>query len=306
LYLFPTERVEKLQHKKILIIADIEGSSGCYDYGDSAFMGAGWPKACREMSLDINAVVAALFHARVENIYVKDFHRTGHNLFPRMIDSRATLTQGYAIGPVPGIGNPTNATGLIMVGMHAPSGTQGFLPHTLTSRISRLMVNGSPMSEAQLFSASLAPFGIAPLFFSGCPEACDHAAAAIKGISCLAIDKFSREHPFDAVSWRKKLATMAVLAIEKTNARVHNPSGPFHAVVTMREGKKAARKIAVQWNFAQRGADLHLDAKNLQELYGMLINLAYLTPFTQKILPLGLPLYNRMGKLGRLWAEIHS
>jgi len=38
----------------------------------------------------------------------------------------------------------------------------------------------------------------------------------------------------------------------------------------------------------------------------MLINLAYLTPFTQKILPLGLPLYNRMGKLGRLWAETHS
>jgi D-amino peptidase len=298
--------MERLQHKKILIIADIEGSSGCFDYGASSFMGKGWPKACREMSLDINAVVAALFHARVENVYVKDFHRTGHNLFPRMIDSRATLIQGYAKGPVPGIGNPTDATGLIMVGMHAPSGAEGFLPHTLTSRISRLIVNGRPMSEAQLFSASLAPFGIAPLFFSGCPEACDHVAATIKGISCLAIDKFSRERPFDAVSWREKLATMAVRAIEKSNARAHNPPGPFHAVVTMREGKKAARKIAVQWNFTQKGADLHLDAKNLQELYGMLINLAYLTPFTQKILPLGLPLYNRMGKLGRLWAETHS
>ena len=96
---------------------------------------------------------------------------------------------------------------------------------------------------------------------------------------------------------------MAVLAIAKTNARVHNPPGPFHAVVTMREGKKAARKIAVQWNFTQKGADLYLDAKNLQELFGMLIKLAYLTPFTRKILPLGLPLYNWMGKLGRIWAE---
>jgi D-amino peptidase len=295
-----------LQHKKILIIADIEGSSGCFDYEASSFMGKGWPKACREMSLDINAVVATLFHAGVDKIYVKDFHRTGHNLFPRMIDSRATLIQGYAKEPVPGIGNPTDATGLMMVGMHAPSGAGGFLPHTLTSRISRLVVNGRPMSEAQLFSASLAPFGIAPLFFSGCPEACDHVAATMKGISFLAIDKFSRKRPFDAVSWREKLAAMAVQAIEKTKARVHNPPGPFHAVVTMRAGKKAARKIAVQWNFAQKGADLHLDAKNLQELYRMLISLAYLTPFTQKILPLGLPLYNRMGKLGRLWAETHA
>lgn len=292
-----------MQHKKILIIADIEGSSGCFDYGASSFLGNGWPEACREMSLDINAVVAALFHAGIEKVYIKDFHRTGHNLFPRMIDSRATLIQGYARGPVPGIGDPTDATGLIMVGMHAPSGAEGFLPHTLTSRISRLMVNGSPMSEAQLFSASLAPFGIAPLFFSGCPGACDHVAATIKGVSCFAIEKFSREKPFDAVSWRKNLATMAVLAIAKTNARVHNPPGPFHAVVTMREGKKAARKIAVQWNFTQKGADLYLDAKNLQELFGMLIKLAYLTPFTRKILPLGLPLYNWMGKLGRIWAE---
>ena len=130
------------------LIADIEGCSGCFDYGASSFMGKGWPKACREMSLDINAVVTALFHARVENVYVKDFHRTGHNLFPRMIDSRATLIQGYAKGPVPGIGNPTDATGLIMVGMHAPSGADGFLPHTLTSRISRLIVNGRLMSAA--------------------------------------------------------------------------------------------------------------------------------------------------------------
>lgn len=295
-----------MQHKKILLIADIEGSSGCFDYGASSFMGNGWPKACREMSLDINAVVSALYHAGVETVYVIDFHRTGHNLFPRMIDSRATLIQGYAKGPVPGIGDPTDATGLIMVGMHAPSGSEGFLPHTLTSRISRLMVNGIPMSEAQLFSASLAPFGISPLFFSGCPEACKHVATAIKDISCLAIDKFSREKLFDAISWREKLATMAVLAIEKTNVRVHNPPGPFHAVVTMREGKKAARKIAVRWNFNHKGADLHLDAKNLQELYGMLIKLAYLTPLTLKILPLGLPLYNGMGKLGRLWAEVRS
>jgi len=298
--------MERLQHKKILIIADIEGSSGCFDYGASSFMGAGWPKACREMSLDINAVAAALFHAGVETVYVKDFHRTGHNLFPRMIDSRAKLIQGYSKGPVPGIGDPTDATGLIMVGMHAPSGAKGFLPHTLTSRISKLMVNGTPMSEAQLFSASLAPFGIVPLFFSGCPEACDHVTTTIKGISCLSIDKFSRQRPFDAVSWRKKLATKAALATEKTETCVHNPPGPFHAVVTMREGKKAARKIAAQWNFTQKGADLHLDAINLQELYVMLINLAYLTPFTQKILPLGLPLYNKIGKLGRLWAETHS
>jgi D-aminopeptidase len=292
-----------LQHKKILIIADIEGSSGCFDYPCASFMGRGWPRACLEMSLDINAIVVALFAAGIQQVYVKDFHRTGYNLLPQYIDPRAILMQGYSKGPVPGIGNPPDATGIFMVGMHAPSGAKGFLPHTLTSRISRLMVNGRLMTEAQLFSASLAPFGMAPLFFSGCPVACDYAAAAIQGISCVAIDKFNGARPFDAISWRRELAFQAVKTIEKPGYRVYNPPGPFHAVVTLRDGKKAARTIAVRWKLLQKGADLHLYALTLQKLYGVLIKLAYLTPFTQKALPLGLPLYNMIGRMGRFWAE---
>ncbi len=292
-----------MQHKKILIIADIEGSSGCFDYASASFMGKGWPRACREMSLDINSVVTALFDAGIQNIYVKDFHRTGHNLFPHMIDPRATLIQGYRQGPVPGIGNPTDASGLFMLGMHAPSGAKGFLSPRLTCRISRLVVNGRLMSEAQLFSASLAPFGMAPLFFSGCSSACCHTAAAIEGVSCFPIDKFCREKPFDAISWRRKLATLAVEAIREKGSRLYDPRGPFHAVVTMRDGRKAAKTIAVRWKFIQRGADLHLTALTLQELYGKLIKLAYLTPFTHKTLSLGLPLYNLVGKIGRLRAE---
>jgi hypothetical protein len=58
----------------------------------------------------------------------------------------------------------------MMIGMHAAAGTTGFLAHTLTSRLSSLTVNGRPMAEVELFSASLAPFGIPPLFFSGCPR----------------------------------------------------------------------------------------------------------------------------------------
>ena len=292
-----------MQHKKIFIIADIEGSSGCFDYPCASFMGRGWPRACLEMSLDINAIVVALFAAGIQQVYVKDFHRTGYNLLPQYIDPRAILMQGYSKGPVPGIGNPPDATGILMVGMHAPSGAKGFLPHTLTSRISRLMVNGRLMSEVQLFSASLAPFGMTPLFFSGCPVACHYAAAAIKGISCVAIDKFNEKKPFDTISWRRQLSARALAAIKTPRSRVYNPPGPFHAVVTLRGGKKAARTIAVRWGIVQRGADLHLSALTLQELYGMLIRLAYLTPFTQTLLPLGLPLYNLMGKIGRLWAE---
>jgi len=46
--------------RHVLIIADIEGSSGCPDYAASAFMIPGWTYACLEMTRDVNAVTTAL------------------------------------------------------------------------------------------------------------------------------------------------------------------------------------------------------------------------------------------------------
>jgi len=80
----------------ILIIADIEGSSGCWDYRASKFMTDEWSRACVEMTLDVNAVVRGLFDAGVKQVTVKDFHRTGYNLLPEMIDPMARVVLGQA------------------------------------------------------------------------------------------------------------------------------------------------------------------------------------------------------------------
>ncbi|MFH2058819.1 MAG: M55 family metallopeptidase [Pseudomonadota bacterium] len=90
--------IKPIHHKRILILADIEGSSACNDYESTKFLGKGWPKACRGMTRDVNAVVEALFNGGVEKIIVKDFHRTGYNLFQSGIDKRATLISGYRMG----------------------------------------------------------------------------------------------------------------------------------------------------------------------------------------------------------------
>jgi D-aminopeptidase len=73
----------------LLAIADIEGSSGCRRYADGAFLSPSWPAACREMSRDAKAAVRALWDAGAGPIRVVDFHRTGFNLLPEEIDSRA-------------------------------------------------------------------------------------------------------------------------------------------------------------------------------------------------------------------------
>ncbi len=269
----------------------------------SSFLTPSWPEACYKMTLDVAAVVDALFKAGAESIIVKDFHRTGFNILPELINHRAVVDQGYRIGPVPGIGNPLQATGLLMIGMHAPSGSNGFLAHTLTSRISRLEVNGALMSEAELFSASLAPFGLTPLFFSGCPVACHHVLQKIPGVHCYPIDKSKLQPETSESEWRKSLAETAAESLSNKEHMPFHPAGPFEAVVEMRDGSKTAEKLAERWNLQVSDSRLLLQHNDINQLYNQLMEICYLTPTIRKILPLGLHLFNLRGRLGLSWVR---
>ena len=217
--------------KRILIIADIEGSSGCWDYRASSFMTPEWARACVEMTRDVEAVVQALFDSGVETVRIKDFHRTGYNLLPELIDSRSEIVHGYRAGPVPGIGDPGDADAVMFLGMHAASGTAGFLAHTLTSRIEQLAVNGKPMAEIELFASSLAPYGVRPILYSGCPVSCVQARTAIQHLTTYPIDKAGGIKAFDTEAWRSGLASAAVESLENDLPVPYQPEGPFRALV---------------------------------------------------------------------------
>ena len=287
----------------ILILADLEGSSGCWRYRASSFLTDEWCRACLEMSRDVSAVVSALFKAGVKTITIKDFHRTGYNLFPELIDSRATLISGYRVGPVPGIGNPNNAQAVMFLGMHAASGSDGFLAHTLTSRIARLEVNHRFLAEIELFAGSLAPWGIRPVFFSGCPVACKQAEVVIENINCFPIDKSRGPENFDARIWRSALAQEAVKSLANHKAKPYEPVGPFNARVTMRDGEAEAARLARRWKFEQAGSQIRICSASIHQLYLELIRLCYLTPTIEKVLPLALVAFNLKGRIGIIRAR---
>jgi D-amino peptidase len=288
--------------KSVLIIADIEGSSGCWSYSAGRFMTQEWYAACIEMTRDVNMVVTGLFDAGVTEVTVQDFHRTGYNLLPELIDSRARVISGYRLGPVPGIGDPGMAGAALFLGMHAASGSSGFLAHTLTSRIQRLEVNEKAMSEVELFSASLAPYGVRPIFFSGCPVACTEAKQTIEGIKCYPIDK---SQGFHVDAWRSGLQRAAIQSLDNVAMEPYLPKGPFKAVVTMRDGEKPAQKIAKRWDFDCEGARILLAASDFDELYRDLIRLCYLTPLIERIVPVALLLHRLQGYIGLAMVRRH-
>lgn len=284
---------------RILIVADLEGSTGCYDYNASRLLTREWASSIIDMSLDLDHVVRALFEAGVEKIIVNDFHRTSYNLLPGLIDKRAVLRQGYVSGPIPGIGSPEDTETVMFLGMHAPSGSPGFLPHTLTSRIARLEVNDFLLSEAQMLASLLSPYGIAPVFFSGCSEACKDITSKLKNIVTVTIDK-KHDSPCDTRSLRLTLAESAVKAINNIHAAPYVIDGPLSARVTMRDGEKAARLIADRWNLSHHEATLYLETPDMESLYSILVKICYLTPCIERHIGPALAVYNAYG-----WCALH-
>ncbi len=292
-----------MRFTRVLVVADIEGSSGCWSRRASAFMTPEWRRACVEMTRDVDALVRSLFGAGAAEVRVVDFHRTGHNLLPERIDPRARVLSGYRRGPVPGMGDPAGAEAALFVGMHAASGTPGFLAHTLTSRLALVEVNGRLLAEIALFAASLAPFGVRPVFVSGCPAACAQAEALIPGIRIFPLSKSGGPGALDAAAWRRGLAEAAALSLENRAVHPWDFQGPFRTVVTLRDGDAAARALAARWGIEVHGRRLFFTAADAHQLFLTLIRLCYLTPFVERTLPVGLFLYRLIGRAGLAWVR---
>ncbi len=191
----------------------------------------------------------------------------------------------------------------MFLGMHAASGSDGFLAHTKTSRIALLEANQRLLAEIELFAASLAPWGLRPVFFSGCPVACKQATAVIQNLECFAIDKSRGVDKFDSNAWRSELAQAAVKSLTNHRTIPYEPAGPFNATVTMREGKAVAAKLARRWKFERAGAQIRIHGANMEQLYLKLIRLCYLTPSIEKMLPLALVAFNLKGRIGIIRAR---
>ena len=289
--------------RRVLIIADIEGSSGCWNYAASSFLTPEWAPACAAMTQDVQCVVRALFREGVEEIIVKDFHRTGYNLLPEQIDRRARVDSGYALGPIPGMGDPGQAEAVLFLGLHAASGTEGFLPHTMTSRLAEVRVNDRPLPEVALFASVLAPYGVRPIFFSGCPSACQQATMTIPGISTWPINKKDGPAEFDRRAWQSGLARKALESLTNDATRPLDGKGPFTVQLVFRDGARAAQKIAHRWRLKRAGDAVRFDVEDLSALFLMLSRICYLVPALLPFLPLGLPLYNVMGRAGLTWVR---
>ncbi len=284
------------------LVADMEGSTGAWTRAHT-LLGREWQEARGELTRDLNAISGALFDKGVKGVIIKDFHRTGYNVIPSLLDRRVKLVSGYYTGPAIGYGKIHGADFALFIGFHASGGNEkGFLPHTLTSRIAEILVNGKRICEAELFAAALALFRVPVAFFSGCPAACQEVMEAMGWVVTYAVPKdplvFQDEERRKAYieSTRNGLREKVKEVSDPGDLPLFNlKAPPFDCRVKFRKTAEALR--ANSWGFSREGTTIRFHTKEFLELYENLLKIAYFPKWAYLLRHIVIPLTRVAGRL---------
>jgi len=291
--------------KVAYVVADLEGSTGAWSKAHTLLGTPEWQQARVELTRDINGVAEALWERGAGAVIVKDFHRTGYNLIPKYLDKRVRLVSGYYSGPAVGYGKLYGADFALFVGLHAASGNEkGFLPHTLTSRIAEIIVNGERVCESELFASVLSEFHIPLSFFSGCPEACEEVSRKMNWVITYPIakdpgiygDETKRQEYIR--NKREGLRTRIMEISDPTSLPLFSMKPPFDCRVLFHDEKETRRLKS--WGFLQEGRGVRFQADDFSTLYRNLLKIAYFPKLAYKLRSVVLPLTRLIWKIQSL------
>lgn len=156
---------------RILVLHDMEGLSGQDDWRTFDF---DYPDAYRRgqelLAGDVNAVVDGLFAGGATQVDVVDGHGSGNpepDLRRDLLDRRATqVLRDTPFRQYVDLVAPDVYDGVVLVGMHAKTGSGGFASHTFTMGI-EFRMNGLAITESELVAFSWGRAGVPIIMVSG-------------------------------------------------------------------------------------------------------------------------------------------
>jgi len=162
---------------KILIAADMEGTSGVTLWDHVTSGHTEYERFRKVMTEDVNAAIRGAYDAGVDEVIVADGHGKMANILLEQLDPRAALNAGSPspFSMVQGI--ETGVDGVLFVGYHARAGSQNaILDHTYSSKcVSNLWLNGTLVGEYGLNAALCGHFNAPVLMISGDQTVCAQA-----------------------------------------------------------------------------------------------------------------------------------
>src|SRR6185436_5429113 len=156
---------------KVLVLHDMEGLSGEDDWRQFMF---GYPDLYAQgrqlLTDDVNAVIAGLVAGGATTIEVVDGHGSGNpepDLLLDKLDRHAKMiSRDKPFDPYVDLVAPGAYDAVVLVGMHAKAGSNGFASHSSTLGM-ELWMNGMSLSEPEINGYSWGRVNVPVIFVSG-------------------------------------------------------------------------------------------------------------------------------------------
>lgn len=170
-YTLEQPRVPTADRVRVLVLHDMEGLSGQDDWHtfDFEFTEA-YRRGQELLAADVNAVIDGLFAGGATQVDVVDGHGSGNpepDLRRDLLDKRANqVLRDAPFRQYVDLVAPDAYDAVVLVGMHAKTGSGGFASHTFTMGI-EFEVNGLAITESELVAFSWARQGVPVILVSG-------------------------------------------------------------------------------------------------------------------------------------------
>jgi D-amino peptidase len=155
---------------RVLLIHDMEGLAGQDDPYTILYGHPQYALGQRLLVADVNAVIEGLFAGGAASVVVADGHGSGNpdsDIPVELLDARAKLiSRPQPFDTYLDLATTGDFDAVVVVGMHAKSGSSGFISHTYTIGM-QLLIGGRSITETELVGLLYGRAGIPVIFASG-------------------------------------------------------------------------------------------------------------------------------------------
>jgi D-amino peptidase len=252
---------------KVLVLYDMEGVSEATTVKHTNFDTPEYRAARVSLTADVNAAIAGLKAAGVNDIVVVDGHGSGNVLEPDVLEAKllplAKMIAKDAAFDIYMDSYDHSFDAIVAVAMHAGAGNgAGFLSHTYSGVELEYRVNGVPFNETMILAAGAARLKIPVIAVSGDDQLGKELARHLPWVQYAAVKHAvdrTKAEPLarDEIDRRITAATKA--GVEKFDAaRLPEWPGPYRFALTFHDDAEASNAALFQ------GAELALTARTVQ------------------------------------------
>ena len=245
---------------KVMVLYDMEGVSGVHEFRMvSARHAEQYAEGRKSLTADVNAAVAGLKAAGVNDILVVDGHGSGNGDAPDLLEEQllapARLISRDAPFDIYMDSYDHSVDAIVAIGMHAGAGNRvGFLSHTYTLEDIEYRVNGVPFNETMILAAGAGRLRIPVIAVSGDDQLERELRRMMPWVKYAmtkhAVDRGKAEPVARDEASRRIEAAVREGVLKLGDARIPDWAGPYRFQLTFQDEIQARNASYV------RGAEL--------------------------------------------------